>query len=125
MQGESSKGSSLKQEPDMHWQIREVADRALGAFVVIEAASKRSERVQSCCQRADLLQRMPGYQVKMGFGLHVGWAIEGTHQLLFWRGKNTHIDKLPFLPTTRLPPQLLDGVDFPFCLLSTQQMQDT
>ena len=62
----------------MQWQIREVADRALAAFVVIQAAIKRSERLQSFCQRADLLQRMPGYQVKMGFGLHVGWAIEGA-----------------------------------------------
>ena len=62
----------------MQWQIREVADRALAAFVVIQAAIKRSERLQNFCQRADLLQRMPGYQVKMGFGLHVGWAIEGA-----------------------------------------------
>ena len=23
-------------------------------------------------------ERLPGYQVKMGFGLHVGWAIEGA-----------------------------------------------
>lgn len=93
-QGESSKSSSLRQEPDMHWQIREVADRALAAFVVIQAAIKRSERLQSFCQRADLLQRMPGYQVKMGFGLHVGWAIEGTFLCL------------------GLPSRYLDGVDF-------------
>ena len=55
-----------------------MADRALAAFVVIQAAIKRSQRLQTFCQRADLLQRMPGYQVKMGFGLHVGWAIEGA-----------------------------------------------
>ena len=65
-------------ELEQNWQIREVADRALAAFVVIQAAIKRSQRLQTFCQRADLLQRMPGYQVKMGFGLHVGWAIEGA-----------------------------------------------
>ncbi len=25
-----------------------------------------------------LLSGLPGYQVKMGFGLHIGWAIEGA-----------------------------------------------
>lgn len=65
-------------EADLQWQVREVADRALAAFVVIQAAIKRSQRLQSFCQREDLLERMPGYQVKMGFGLHVGWAIEGA-----------------------------------------------
>jgi len=27
---------------------------------------------------AGLNERMPGYEVKMGFGLHQGWAIEGA-----------------------------------------------
>lgn len=72
------KSSRSRQECELDWQIREVADRALAAFVVIQAAIKRSQRLQSFCQREDLLERMPGYQVKMGFGLHVGWAIEGA-----------------------------------------------
>ena len=72
------KSSRSRQESELDWQIREVADRALAAFVVIQAAIKRSQRLQSFCQREDLLERMPGYQVKMGFGLHVGWAIEGA-----------------------------------------------
>lgn len=25
-----------------------------------------------------LQKRMPGYKVKMGFGLHIGWGIEGA-----------------------------------------------
>ena len=78
MQKDKSAGSRLHQESDLDWQIREVADRALAAVVVIQAAIKRSQRLQSFCKREDLLARMPGYQVKMGFGLHVGWAIEGA-----------------------------------------------
>lgn len=39
---------------------------------------KRSKRLHSYCQRPDILERMPGYSVRMGFGLHVGWAIEGA-----------------------------------------------
>jgi class 3 adenylate cyclase len=30
-----------------------------------------------------LNERMPGYQVKMGFGLHQGWAIEGAIGSMF------------------------------------------
>lgn len=29
-------------------------------------------------EHAKLNERMPNYSVKMGFGLHVGWAIEGA-----------------------------------------------
>lgn len=78
MQKDKPASSKLRSESELDWQIREVADRALAAFVVIQAAIKRSQRLQSFCQREDLLSRMPGYQVKMGFGLHVGWAIEGA-----------------------------------------------
>ena len=41
-------------------------------------ALKRSARLQRYARRPDLLARVPGFSVQMGFGLHVGWAIEGT-----------------------------------------------
>ncbi|KAL4447395.1 hypothetical protein ABPG75_004614 [Micractinium tetrahymenae] len=54
------------------------ADQALASFIIIQAALKRSAKLRQYCQREDLNQRMPGYEVNMGFGLHVGWAIEGA-----------------------------------------------
>ena len=30
------------------------------------------------CRRDDLNRRMPGFKVALGYGLHVGWAIEGA-----------------------------------------------
>eukprot|EP00959_Pyramimonas_sp_CCMP1952_P280200 5857775-Pyramimonas_sp.AAC.2 len=39
---------------------------------------KKSQRIRGYSQNAGLNNRMPGYEVKMGFGLHVGWAIEGA-----------------------------------------------
>jgi class 3 adenylate cyclase len=29
-------------------------------------------------KREDIREKLPNYQVKLGFGLHVGWAIEGA-----------------------------------------------
>ena len=29
-----------------------------------------------------LLKRMPGYKIKMGYGLHLGWGIEGAIGLI-------------------------------------------
>ena len=55
-----------------------MADRALAAFVTIRAMLKKSQRIRDYSQNAGLNNRMPGYEVKMGFGLHVGWAIEGA-----------------------------------------------
>lgn len=37
-----------------------------------------SRVLKAYSNRADLNARMPGFSVQMGFGLHVGWAIEGA-----------------------------------------------
>lgn len=56
-----------------------VADNALASFIVIHAALKRSARLARYGGRADLEARLgANYRVSMGFGLHVGWAIEGA-----------------------------------------------
>jgi len=59
--------------------VAHLADRALAAFVVIHVALKRSPRLKQFCEREDIRARMGNdFQVSMGFGLHVGWAIEGA-----------------------------------------------
>jgi len=56
-----------------------LADRALASFVVIQVALKRSPRLKQFCMREDIRARMgDGFRVSMGFGLHIGWAIEGA-----------------------------------------------
>ncbi|KAG2449913.1 hypothetical protein HYH02_000019 [Chlamydomonas schloesseri] len=74
---------SLKHDIEMSWQakrdvINAIADNALAAFVLINIALKRSARLKKYAQRKDLNARMPGFNIAMGFGLHVGWAIEGA-----------------------------------------------
>ena len=47
-----------------------------------------------------LQQRMPGYEVKMGFGLHVGWSIEGAI------GSNYKIDASYLSPNVNMAARL-------------------
>lgn len=46
-------------------QARDLADKALASFVVIQAALKRSRRLWAYCQREDLNQRMPNFAVSL------------------------------------------------------------
>lgn len=58
----------------------EIADRALIALLKIIAECRRSEDVKAYSVHPRILARLkPGqsYSVQIGFGLHVGWAIEG------------------------------------------------
>lgn len=58
--------------------VNAIADNALASFIVIHAALKRSARLKRYALREDLNSRMPDFKISMGFGLHVGWAIEGA-----------------------------------------------
>lgn len=42
-----------------------------------QVALAHSSRLAVYSRRPDLAACMPGFSVQMGFGLHVGWAIEG------------------------------------------------
>lgn len=48
------------------------------SFVKIVAQVKRSRKCDKYKHNQALNNRMKNYSVKMGFGLHVGWAIEGA-----------------------------------------------
>ena len=42
---------------------RDLADKALAAFIIIHAALKRSHKLQQYSRRRDLNARMPNFQV--------------------------------------------------------------
>lgn len=48
------------------------------SFLKIISSIKRSRKLLKYKEHKGLNDRMPNYSVKMGFGLHVGWAIEGA-----------------------------------------------
>ncbi|EAR97903.2 cation channel family protein (macronuclear) [Tetrahymena thermophila SB210] len=54
------------------------ADSSVIAFVKIMAAITLSKKLRKYKHHPGLQKRLKGYKVKMGFGLHFGWAIEGA-----------------------------------------------
>eukprot|EP00210_Caulerpa_lentillifera_P001911 g1838.t1 len=70
---------SFNNEAIERWQtIQKTADSALASFIIIQAAIKRSQHIKHYSRRDDLNMRIPDFAVRMGFGLHIGWAIEGA-----------------------------------------------
>lgn len=59
-------------------RVHQLVDMSAISFVKIIAAIKRSRNLVKYKENKKLNERMPNYSVKMGFGLHVGWAIEGA-----------------------------------------------
>ncbi|OMJ76643.1 hypothetical protein SteCoe_23946 [Stentor coeruleus] len=59
-------------------QVGYLGDLALMSFLKIMVKINKDPIVLKYRSNAKLVKRMPGYQVKFGFGLHLGWAIEGA-----------------------------------------------
>lgn len=59
-------------------RVRQTADLAVYSFVKMVAEITRATSLQKYKNNPNLKERIKNYTgVKMGFGLHVGWAIEG------------------------------------------------
>lgn len=54
------------------------AEMALLSFIKVIVNINTLPSITGYAQNIPLNERMPGYSVKMGFGLHEGWAIEGA-----------------------------------------------
>ena len=48
------------------------------SFIKVIAGIVKSRKLDRYKRNPKLNERMPNYSVKIGFGLHVGWAIEGA-----------------------------------------------
>lgn len=55
-----------------------LADMALISFVKVIAQINKSPLLAEYRNHPKLVKRLPNYRVRMGFGLHSGWAIEGA-----------------------------------------------
>ena len=52
-------------------QARDLADKALASFIIIQAALKRSRRLHRYTLREDLNRRMPGFSVRIPFKIRL------------------------------------------------------
>ena len=58
--------------------ISDLSDLALMSFLKIICKINRKEKILRYRENETLHTSFNGYKVKMGFGLHLGWAIEGS-----------------------------------------------
>jgi len=58
--------------------VSQLADMAVISFLKIIAGIKRSRQLIKYKENRALCERIPNFDVRMGFGMHVGWAIEGA-----------------------------------------------
>lgn len=65
-------------ELNMTNRVKQLADMSVISFIKVIAALKKSRKLLKYKESRKLNERLPNYSVKMGFGLHVGWAIEGA-----------------------------------------------
>ena len=59
-------------------KLKNMADLSLISFLKIISAINRKKAILDYRENEKLNTRIPNYKVKMGFGLHIGWAIEGA-----------------------------------------------
>ena len=57
---------------------RQIADMALFAFLKVITKIHKYSHIVKYNMDKDIQEAIPDYKVKMGFGLHTGWAIEGA-----------------------------------------------
>ncbi|KAJ1610796.1 membrane associated adenylyl cyclase [Cryptosporidium canis] len=55
-----------------------LADMSVMSFVIIIQKIASCPKLKRISMRSEIQERMPNYRVKLGFGLHYGWAIEGA-----------------------------------------------
>ena len=59
-------------------EVNQIVDLALVAFLKIIIQINKSSKLRQYKKNRMLNQRIPNYAVKMGFGLHLGYSIEGA-----------------------------------------------
>jgi len=65
-------------KPKGDMSISDVADSSLRSYVRVIIEMQMCDALRRLERRSALQQRMPGFQVRLGFGLHYGWAVEGA-----------------------------------------------
>jgi class 3 adenylate cyclase len=87
-------------------QMELLADQALVAFLKALAELNRNQDFIcnfTAAATARLYKRFPGYNVRIGSGLHVGWAIEGaigTHRKIDASYLSPHVNMSEFLESS-------------------------
>lgn len=59
-------------------QVKNICELSLVSFLKVIAALQKKQCILKYRENELLTEAIPNFKIKMGFGLHVGWAIEGA-----------------------------------------------
>jgi class 3 adenylate cyclase len=59
-------------------RVQQLADMSVISFLLLISGLKKSKKMVKYNTHKGLNERMPNYEVKLGLGLHLGYAIEGA-----------------------------------------------
>ena len=62
----------------VHHILYVLVDEALWSFLKIRQALTSDPKIQEVAGNPKLQKKLPGYTVRMGYGMHLGWGIEGA-----------------------------------------------
>ena len=91
--------------------INRVADSALRSYVRTIMLMDRSVELERIASMESMQEKVPGYHVTMGFGLHFGWAIEGAI------GSRRKIDASYLSPHVNMASRLEDATKSYGCMI--------
>jgi len=83
--------------------VNSIADMALICFLKIIAKLNRKSEILEYKEYETIIEKIPMFKVEMGFGLHIGWGIEGAV------GSNFKIDATYLSPHVNLAAALKDA----------------
>lgn len=95
------------------------ADFSAISFMKIQSKINRKRNVLDYRKDTRLTSRMPGYKVKIGYGLHIGWSIEGAI------GSDYKIDASYLSPNVNMSARLEGGTKlYGITILITSSLAD-
>ena len=101
-------------------RVLNFSDFSLISFVKIQGCLFLSKKLYTYRSNPGLNARMPHYTVRMGYGLHTGWAIEGAI------GSNFKIDASYLSPNVNMASRLEAATkQFGTMLLVSGELYDT
>mmetsp|Transcript_5389 Transcript_5389/g.8333 ORF Transcript_5389/g.8333 Transcript_5389/m.8333 type:complete len:126 (-) Transcript_5389:446-823(-) len=59
-------------------RVCQLCDMSVISFILLISGLKKSRKMLKYNEHKLLNERMPGYEVRLGMGLHLGYAIEGA-----------------------------------------------
>mmetsp|Transcript_13451 Transcript_13451/g.21318 ORF Transcript_13451/g.21318 Transcript_13451/m.21318 type:complete len:489 (+) Transcript_13451:74-1540(+) len=112
-------GAWTTQAPGMQTTVQDKAESALRSFLRVVLETSCSHILRRMAANTELQKRIPGFRTELGFGLHVGWAIEGAI------GSALKVDPSYLSPNVELSMKLEAATKhYGVCILMTDSFYD-